>query len=177
MKYSLVFYILFCIALGLGGAMKLVRMDRILAAFVFFVLAILIFVFFGLRWFANAGSDMTSWPPVVNTCPDYLSAYTTGSGKNAVTSCVDMVGVSKNGSLAKFPEVRQDGSPPSDLKYYFPMNIDPAAKLSDSPQKLCSYTIQSGLSWEGLVNGISCTGQAAGGGGPSNSSGGNCPSA
>lgn len=176
MKYSLVFYILFCIAVGLGGAMKLVRMDRILAAFVFFILAVLIFVFFGLRWFEYARIDMTSWPPVVNTCPDYLSVYKSGSGASEVTSCVDMVGISKNGSLAKFPETREGGSPPSDLKYHFPMNIDPAAKLSDAPQKLCSYAIQSGLSWEGLVNGISCTGRAAGGS-PSNSSGGNCPSA
>ncbi len=174
MNYSLVFYILFCIAVGLGGTMGLVRASRVLAAIVFFILAVLIFVFFGLRWFQYGGGDVTSWPPVINSCPDYLTMYTRGTGESAVRSCVDLVGVSKNGALAKFPNVEQGTQPPSDNKYYFPQNINPSAKLSDSPQKLCSYCIQSGLSWDGLVNGNSCTGKAAGGGSGS-ASGGGCP--
>jgi hypothetical protein len=174
MKYSLVFYILFCIAVGLGGTMSLIRMSRVLAGIVFLILAVLIFVFFGLRWFSYAAPDMTVWPPVINSCPDYLTLYTQGSGTDAVQSCVDMVGVSKNGALTKFPEVRPGEPAPTDPKYFFPRNIDPGAKLSDTPQKLCKYTIDSGLSWEGFVNGISCVGRAAGSSSGSGG-GGNCP--
>ena len=174
MKYSLVFYILFCIAVGLGGTMSLIRMSRVLAAIVFLILAVLIFVFFGLRWFSYGAPDMTVWPPVINSCPDYLTLYTRGSGESATQSCIDMVGVSKNGGLAKFPDVRPGDPVPTDNKYFFPQNISGSAKLSDIPQKLCKYTIDSGLSWEGFVNGISCVGRAAGSGSAS-ASGGDCP--
>jgi hypothetical protein len=177
MKYSLVFYILFAIAVGLGGTMSLARMSRVLAAIVFLILSVLIFVFFGLRWFTYGAPDTSVWPPVINSCPDYLTLYTRGSGTSAVQSCVDMLGVSKDsGLLNKFPELRPGDPIPTDRKYYFPQNVDSNAKLSDAPDKLCAYTIASGLSWEGLVNGISCIGRASGSSSASGGgSGGGCP--
>ena len=133
--------------------MTLFRMNRALAAAIFLVLSIMIFVFFGLRWFTFAVGSTTKWPPVINTCPDYLTSYQRTIGGKSVTACVDLIGVSKNASLSVFPST---GGAPTDNKYYFPMNIDPSARLTDEIGKLCSYTQSAGLSWDGVVNGMSC---------------------
>lgn len=133
--------------------MTLFRMDRALAASVFLVLSILIFVFFGLRWFTYAVGSTTKWPPVVNTCPDYLTSYQRSIGGKQVTACVDLIGVSKNAALAVFPST---GGAPTDNKFYFPMCVNANARLTDKIQDLCTYTNSAGLSWDGLINGMSC---------------------
>ena len=153
MSYTLIFYILFCILVGLGGTMTLFRMERALAAAVFLVMSILIFVFFGLRWFTYAVGSTIKWPPVVNTCPDYLTSYQRTIGGKPVTACVDLIGVSKNAALAVFPST---GTAPTDNKFYFPMCVNPNGRLTDKGDKLCEYTTGAGLSWDGLVNGMSC---------------------
>ncbi len=146
-------YILFCIAVSLGGTVGLFRMNRALAASVFMVLSILIFVFFGLRWFIYATGDVSKWPPVVNTCPDYLTSYTRTVGDQKVATCIDLIGVSTNASLKQFPS---SGAAPDGNDFYFPMNCSPSAKLTDNINKLCSYTRDSGLSWDGIINGQAC---------------------
>lgn len=153
MSTQLILYILFCIAVGLGGTVGLFRMNRTLASAVFFILSILIFVFFGLRWFIYATGDVSKWPPVINTCPDYLTGYIREVGGQKVATCIDLIGVSTNGSLKQFPS---SGSPPTGNDSYFPMNCNPSARLTDNINKLCAYTRDSGLSWDGIVNGQAC---------------------
>ena len=153
MSTQLILYILFCIAVGLGGTVTLFRMNRALSASAFLVLSILIFVFFGLRWFVYATGDVSKWPPVVNTCPDYLTSYQRTIGNQQVKSCIDLVGVSTNGSLKQFPS---SGIAPTDNSFFFPMCVDPSARVTDSIDKLCSYTRNAGLSWDGIINGQAC---------------------
>jgi hypothetical protein len=153
MSTQLILYILFCIAVGLGGTVGLFRMNRALAAATYLVLSILIFVFFGLRWFVYAVGDVSKWPPVVNTCPDYLTSYQRTVGDQTITTCIDLVGVSTNGSISQFPS---SGNPPSENSFYFPMNVSSSARLTDSINKLCDYTRSSGLSWDGIINGQAC---------------------
>jgi hypothetical protein len=153
MSTKLVLYILFCIAIGLGGAVTLFRMNRALSAAAFLILSILIFVFFGLRWFVYSVGDVAKWPPVINTCPDYLTSYTRSVGGQQVATCIDLVGVSTNASLKQFPAT---GVAPTDNSFYFPMCVNPSGKLTDNITKLCSYTRSAGLSWDGIINGQAC---------------------
>ncbi len=146
-------YILFCIAIGLGGTVGLFRMNRALAAAVYLILSIGIFVFFGLRWFVFKTGDVASWPPVINSCPDYLTSYQRTTANGTVATCIDLVGVSKNASLKVFPS---SGTPPADNDYYFPMNVSATARLTDNISELCTYTRSSGLSWDGIINGEGC---------------------
>ena len=153
MSTQLILYILFCIAIGLGGTVGLFRMNRALAATTYLVLSLLIFVFFGLRWFVYATGDVTKWPPVINSCPDYLTAYKHTVNGVSVDTCIDLIGVSTNASLGRFPS---SGIPPSQNSFYFPMNTSATAKLTDTIDQLCSYTRSSGLSWDGVINGAGC---------------------
>ncbi len=147
-------YILFCIAVGLGGTVGLFRMNRALAAATYLVLSILIFVFFGLRWFVYKTGDVSKWPPVVNTCPDYLTSYQRTVNGQKIETCIDLVGVSTNSGIRQFPS---SGSPPSDNMFYFPMMYkDGAARLTDPISDLCNYTRDAGLSWDGVINGQAC---------------------
>ena len=160
MSTKLILYILFCIAVGLGGTVGLFRMNRALAAASYLILSLLIFVFFGLRWFVYTVGDVSKWPPVVNTCPDYLTSYQRQTANGTVATCIDLVGVSTNGALSRFPASgtapSESGSGPSANSFYFPMNVSPTAKLTDPITSLCNYTRSSGLSWDGVINGQAC---------------------
>ncbi len=173
-------YILVCIVIGSGGALFLFQTGRPIGAATFFVGALLIFIFFGIRWF-QYGTDPTAakmWPPVINTCPDYLVYFehkTTGSGGETVTedTCVDPLGVStKPNALFKWPGAQPEDDKP---EYYFSLKFNETDPLKLAAAK-CERSLQKGVSWEGITDGDSCykyKAPAAGGGG----GGGNCPTA
>ena len=168
-------YIVAAILIIAGGSFKLVKSNQILAGILFGIGAFLIFIVFGLKWF-SAGAMLSkapvSWPPTINTCPDYLVNYgrsmPDGTTQN---TCIDLIGISNNGSLKVFPK---DGDVPTADDYYFPLNTqnsDPIAKNNE----LCQRAITYGLTWEGITNGESCltpSGPVA----PSGGGNGNCPS-
>ena len=169
-------FIVVALAVILGGTMKLTGSGSTLGAIVFFIGAIFVFVTYGMKWF-NKNSIFSgtpvSWPPTINTCPDYLTYYgrqlADGSKQD---SCIDQIGISRNGSLKVFPK---GGSAPTTDEYYFSL----ATKSSDpvkKNQELCQRAITMGLTWEGITNGESCltpSGPVAPGGG--GGGGGSCP--
>jgi hypothetical protein len=172
-------YIVLAIFVIAGGTFKLYGMDQSLAALLFFIGVLFIFTTFGIKWFGTKSSLFSktpvSWPPMVNTCPDYLVYYgrkmTDGSTQD---NCIDLIGVSKNGALKVFPGNVNTSDPPSNNEYYFSLvtkSSDPAARKAE----LCQRAIAAGLTWEGITNGESCItpdGPVAPGGG---SGGDNCP--
>ena len=138
---KLIMYVLFCIFIGLGGVVRLFKMDRTISAVVYLILTVLIFTLFGLRWFGkDGGADSTSqWPPVVNMCPDYLTAYTLNrSDGTKIPTCIDTVGVSKNCRLKLWP--KDAVMPPGSDDYYFP--------LDGTMEEKCKRAKDYGLSWE-----------------------------
>ncbi len=174
----LAIYIIAAIAIGGGGSYKLFGMGQSKAAFLFFVGAVTLFIIFGLKWFSGKGGIFSetpvSWPPTINTCPDYLVYYgrqmPDGTKQD---SCIDLIGVSKNGGLKVFPK---DGQPPTTDDYYFSLIVN-TTDASSKNQMLCQRAINAGLTWEGITNGESCitpSGPVAPGGG-GGSGGGNCP--
>jgi hypothetical protein len=169
-------YIVTAIFIIAGGSFKLVKSNQSLASILFGIGAFFIFIVFGLKWFSSGAvfsKAPVSWPPTINTCPDYLVNYARpmpdGTTQN---SCIDLIGVSKNGSLKVFPK---DGTPPTSDEYYFSLitqSSDPSAKSGE----LCKRAMTYGLTWEGITNGESCltpAGPVAPSGGGSGSGG--CP--
>ena len=154
MSWSLIAYIFFCIVVGLGSFMQLLNSGRMLAAILCLILFILIFVFFGLRWFPGGESVFTykgPWPPLINTCPDYLVYY----NNNGQDTCIDMLGVSRNGNLKSWTKDDNPKNPPADSSKYFPYTYKPGMSI-EALNKLCQATNAAGLTWEGITNGESC---------------------
>jgi hypothetical protein len=153
----LILYIIVGIFITLRFTYKLYGDGESVGAFFFFVGATAIFVVYGLRWFAGDKSLLSnapvSWPPVMNTCPDYLTYYNLTSGGKKYDMCIDLIGISRNGGITKFPA---DATPPGpEATCYFALkteSTDPEKKRTE----LCQRAMMLGLTWEGITNGESC---------------------
>ncbi len=153
---------------GFGVTMSLIQSGRAVAGLIFLIGALLSFIFFGIRWFegnvAGVPGSNGAWPPVINTCPDYLveTTRTLGSGTSAKTirACIDTVGISRGGAMTKWSEGATGEA------YFFDLeNADGPIPKST----LCTNAITKGLSWEGVTDGQICfaTGVAGAAGGAS----------
>lgn len=165
-------FIIFALAVIGGGTMQIKDMGMMAGAFIFFVGSLTIFIIYGIRWF-KSGSILAetpvSWPPTINTCPDFLTAYQRDVNGVKKQVCIDTIGVSRNASLPVFPP--GGGPAPTDDKYYFDLSTT-ASDAEGKRQELCQRAILAGLAWEGITNGESCValpgkgkGGAAGGDG------------
>ena len=153
----LILYVILALFITLRYTYTFYGSGEAITAFFFFVGATAIFVVYGLRWFGGNASLLSnapvSWPPVMNTCPDYLTYYNLTHGGKKYDMCIDLLGVSRNGILKKFTP--GDTPPGPNDGYYFPLQTD----SSDSEKKraeLCQRTMAMGLTWEGISNGESC---------------------
>ena len=148
-------------------------------AIVFFIGSLSLFIFYGIRWFGasplfNPASG--PWPPVINTCPDYLTYYQRTVGGIQKDSCIDTIGVSRDQSLlSTFPK---DGTIPENDSYYLDisgLSSDPATKST----QMCNAAMNQKVTWEGVTNGESCvtrsTGTSGSGSSGSGGSGAGCP--
>ena len=156
MNFPFIAYIFISIVIGLGVPMKIFQSGRMWAALIFLVLSIFIFIFFGTRWFSTGnvvGSYTGSWPPIINTCPDYLVYFK----KGGMDTCIDLIGVNRSGgALASWSQDDSPQTPPPATNKYFPM-VYKAGMGNDQLQVLCNAAQQLGLTWEGITNGESCS--------------------
>jgi hypothetical protein len=87
-SYSLILYILVCISLGATAINFLYKRGQSIGAAILLVLLILVFLFYGLRWFPANSSSVTGqapqvqWPPIVNMCPDFMVTWTDPASKS-----------------------------------------------------------------------------------------------
>jgi len=162
MDFVFILYILFSVVIGLGGTYYMVQSERTLGAFLYFVGSILILTFYGLRWFSGDALKVTryenskSWPPIVNTCPDFLSVYERtipGSSKKEKI-CVDLIGVAEGGiqKLIDPANVTNDN-------YVFKLYMD--KKGPDRMKALCQECRLKKVTWEGVYDGTACTATGA----------------
>ena len=102
-NYKVIAYVLFVIVTTMSALSYLYRSERIVAAVAVFILFVLIFTFYGIRWFKKGTSITTGnnangpFPPVINTCPDFLSVMTLNRDGKQV--CIDTMGVSRNQTI------------------------------------------------------------------------------
>jgi len=172
-------YIIVAILVIVGGTFSVVKSGQMIGSFLFFVGVLTIFIVFGLKWFSPGSvfsKTPVSWPPTINTCPDYLVHYgrLMPDGTKQDT-CIDLIGVSKNGALKVFPKDTKGGVT-TDNNCYFSLvttSSDPVVRN----QQLCKRAIEAGLTWEGITNGESCitpSGPVAPSGGSSGGGGASC---
>jgi hypothetical protein len=154
--YAFIAYIFLCAVLGLTTVVRLLQTGRLWSSVLCGILFILIFVFFGRRWFYNnrfAGTYSGVWPPLINTCPDYLVYF----NRSGVDTCVDLIGVNRSGgSLRSWGRGDTPENPPVDAAKYFNYIYKPTM-TQDELQNLCDVAQKAGLTWEGITNGDSCT--------------------
>jgi hypothetical protein len=159
MNIKLVLYVIYAILIGIYGTVHYFKNNRIFTAVLFLAGAIAVFTFFGIRWFGPAGTftekTVGTWPPLINTCPDYLTYYkrilSTGQVQD---TCVDRLGVSKNSSLEIFPKNPAEVNTAND-KYFFPLETA-SQDVNKRRAELCNRCKDYGLTWEGIFNGESC---------------------
>ncbi len=146
--FSLILYCFAALLIGGGGSYYIMKTERMITAIGFFLASIAVFVYFGLRWFdglklrpslSGVIDPNTSWPPVINYCPDFLSLKQDGTN----FYCVDTMGVS---TLPLFTQ----GSTASSTNGIL-LNKDANA------QAYVGSFISKGITWEGIYDGRSAT--------------------
>lgn len=152
-NYNLIAYILFVIVTTMTTLSYLYRSERIVAAVTVFILFVLIFTFYGIRWFKNgksinsANNPSGPYPPVINTCPDFLSVMTrTKIGHVGKQVCIDTMGVSQNQTLLK--TWKQDTTDENATDNYFFTTIYTPGMTDTSALKTKAEEYM--LSWEGI---------------------------
>jgi len=148
---KLVIYVIGCILILTWGTYQILQAFQMLGAVIYFVGALYVCIIYGIRWFnKNSSSSGTAWPPIINTCPDYLTYYERQVNGNVEPSCIDTIGVSKKNKMSIFPK---NGSSTSDERCFFSL----VTTTNDKNAELCRRAIDAGLTWEGITNGESCT--------------------
>jgi len=175
----LAIYVVVSLAIIGGGTKKLYDLNESAGALIFCIGAVVICVIYGLRWFGSASSLLSqtpvTWPPSINSCPDYLTYYqrVVGSIGEKQDTCIDTLGVSTNGSIKVFPK---DGTPPVSDEYYFKLKTN-STDLAAKNAELCQMALTAGLSWEGITNGEGCVSPSGGIVAPGTSGAAGCPPA
>jgi hypothetical protein len=161
MDFAFILYILFSVVTGIGGTFYLVQSQRTIGAFLYFIGSILVLTFYGLRWFTGDALKVSryeskTWPPFVNTCPDFLSIYERSAAGSTTKEkvCVDLIGVAEGGiqKLTDPANVTNDN-------YVFKLYMD--KKGPDRIKALCQECKLKKVTWEGVYDGVSCTATGA----------------
>lgn len=175
-NWYFVIYILVSIAAVAMGVAKLFPMGTS-TAIIYAIGVTMVLIFYGYRWFGDSANEASStWPPTINTCPDYLTYVKTLPGTGSGSGCVDMLGVSKNGILVKV--VDSDLTSTAALasnKTFLKTSKDIIGTKNPAVVKaICNLCRTKGLTWEGVFDGDTCTGVATNAAAAANSSGGSC---
>lgn len=151
MNLSFIFFVFINIVIILGMTYRFYGSGEEFGALIILAGFIGAAVFFGLRWFTGKGEMKNGagpWPPLLNTCPDFLTLHTV----NNEQVCIDTVGVAKGGKLKKWTDPTQTGE-----EYLFKLYLDQSADAR--VKSLCDECSAKGVTWEGIYNGSSCLGR------------------
>jgi len=163
---TMIVYIILCILVGYFGSRYFFIKGDMISGILFLIGALVVFVVYGKRWFDpngmyNAGT--VKWPPVINTCPDFLTAYSMKVPNGTVQGCIDTIGVSRNNAFQKIPASGKpvatvtgpfttiNGTLNASLVDFFPINVS-----GETPQALCNRIGAAGLTWDGVFDGDNC---------------------
>jgi hypothetical protein len=150
LNYNLIAYVFSVCVIMFYMIRYLQASGRGLALAVTSILFLLIFIFFGIRWFKyGVQGDPTPksgpWPPVINVCPDY---FTLVNGQ-----CADLVGVLLTGNAQGLKTWTIDDSPTKTpigtAGKYFPYTCTKGNCPSGSISSYTTGTIPT-ITWEGI---------------------------
>ena len=164
MTWQIIAYFILSIAIVAYGTNKLLPSGTG-RAILFGIGSTLLFIFFGFRWFSSnsSSSESKTWPPTINTCPDYLTFVpkVTGSISSSGGGCVDTLGVSSNAGLETNTNTSFSfsGSTFTARGNVFPYTS--ADVTSTNLTAICTACSAAGITWEGVYDGDSCVAAAA----------------
>jgi len=165
MTMQIIAYFILSIAIVAYGTNKLLPSGTG-RAILFGIGSTLLFIFFGFRWFSSnrSSSKSNTWPPTINTCPDYLTFVptVTGSISSSGGGCVDTLGVSNNNGLIKRTSTTGISYPGGNFNTggsVFPYTS--ADVKSTNLTDICTACSTAGITWEGVYDGDSCVAAAA----------------
>jgi hypothetical protein len=140
---------------------------------IFGIGSLLVLFYFYLRWFGSSPQVSSKWPPIINSCPDYLTYVpkipTTAGSSSKVPGCIDLLGVSSRQSsgssgsvFSKVTPTQVTGLDASQTNKVFSFtSADVKAATSTAAlQTICNACQNAGLTWEGVWDGDSCIGVA-----------------
>ena len=157
MDLSFIFYI-FAAFIFIPGTFFLLSMfGKSLAGGIAAIGMLILFILFGLQFYNSDGTlvtaPVTSWPPSINQCPDFLTLYkmsaVAGVGDTAALPasyvCIDTVGVAPqtSTSIQKFT--------PSSTSTPLPNQI---FNLSTDMTHIIQECKNKNVTWEGIWDGI-----------------------
>ena len=167
MDYALIAYILLSFVIGVGGTYQIIQLQRPIAATLYLIGALLVLVFFGLRWFTGESFKLGTmkgdrWPPVINLCPDFLTLYERTKDGVKEKVCVDLIGIAPAGGIRKLISPEQTTGQNAD-GYIFKLFANLSGKKRTDA--LCNECKNKKVTWEGIYDGSTCvvTGLAPGG--------------
>ena len=177
LDWPFIAYVFLSIVITLTLLVQINNTGRTWAALTTTLLVVLIFIFFGLRWFRGTTSKLFysgPWPPIINTCPDYLVLVNRSDGTQA---CADFIGVNRSsGALKNWTTDDNVQNPPADPAKYFTQLYRPGMNAQQI-KNLCTAAMEKKLTWEGITNGDSCTFNTKNSRALSGEGSGNCPTA
>jgi hypothetical protein len=149
--YQFILFVLFAIMVCSTAPVYFYNRTKYFAGFISLILFILIFVFFGMRWFS--GSEMVGpgagykgvWPPQIAVCPDYFTYFKVGTNE----ACY-------NGSGSTIGDIAS-GEKPNSIDFTSNSSIFQAYKSGSDKGTLCKKAIEKKVAWEGITDGDSCT--------------------
>lgn len=157
-NWLMIAYMLFAIITTATGVNILMPMGSSRAS-IFGVGAVLVFVFYYYRWFSAVNKPVLNWPPIINSCPDFLTLVKSLPGIST-PGCVDMLGVSCNGALKTItPKDLTNGTALSSDRV-FSYTSDDVLSPSANVKTICAMCQQMGITWEGVWDGDICAGIA-----------------
>lgn len=160
-NWYLVLYIIVSIAGLVYGTNKVYSTGQVRGV-LFAIGALIVLVYFGLRWFGSRIDKPKNWPPVINMCPDYLTyVKSIPDGSVQKPGCIDMLGVSKSASGIKKTEPSAINSlrhsETNKVFSYTSTDVSNAKSVADL-QAICDRCRDAGITWEGVYDGDVCVG-------------------
>jgi len=154
MQILFIFFILISLVVVLGSFYLKFNSNLPISAFMLSAGFLIMAIVFGLQWFTLSGEFTTSsasgsWPPAINVCPDFLSVSSDNSGNQF---CIDTLGVSNppSGGVGLPRWTSENGS-------NFDLHVNEAS--TKRVKMLCEQCKAYGLTWEGITDGITCSGK------------------
>ena len=157
---SIIYFCILSIGVVTYGTYTLYPLGN-LRAILYAIGSILLFIFFGFRWFSSVAPS-TNWPPTINMCPDYLTYVPKITGASSVSggACVDLLGVTKSSSGLQMsdPSTLSSLTSTDTARVFEYTAADVKGGNSTTLQKICNRCQQTGLTWEGVYDGDVCQG-------------------
>jgi hypothetical protein len=161
MDFWVILYSLMCVVIGGGSVSFLYKRDQSVAAMIALVLLILVFVFYGLRWFPGGNLNGTKpsggpWPPIVNMCPDFMASHVDSATKKVY--CYDPAKIYNGVMGSSTTPLTINGATQATYLVQDPTTATNKNPLKATLSTNASTFIQgSAVRWEGVWDGRSVT--------------------